>query len=87
MDFSNKILPNILKTVLWSIVAIAAVCLLFKVIPVILTAAIVIWAVYKIVKLTNEKGRSHINASVKNSKDDFSCEKDKAIDVDYKDVK
>lgn len=87
MDFSNKMLSNIFKIVLWSIVAVAAVYLLFHMIPVILIAAATIWAVYKIVKWADKKKKTHIDAYIKSSDDDFSYEKDKAIDVDYKDVK
>lgn len=87
MDFSTKNLSNIFKIVLGSIVTIAAVYLFFNIFPVILIAALIIWAVYKTVKWTGKRKKSHIDVVSKNSKDNFSYDKSKIIDVDYEDVK
>lgn len=92
MSFSNK---RILGTIGGLIIAILAITLFIKILPILLIAGVAIWGVFKITKWfeNRSKGKMEsikkdkISSEFANKKGNFGYDKENVVDVDYTEVK
>lgn len=92
MSFSNK---SVFGTIGALIIAILAISLFVKILPVILIAGVTIWGVVKITKWFENKSNGKMGSNKKekissefaSSDDEFGYDKENVVDVDYTEVK
>lgn len=92
MSFSNK---RVFGTIGALIIAILAISLFIKALPVLLIAGVTIWGVFKITKWFENKSNGKMGANKKekissefaSADDEFSYDKENVVDVDYTEVK
>lgn len=92
MSFSNK---RTLGTIGALIIAILAMSLFIKALPVLLVAGITIWGVFKITKWFENKSSGKMETNKKDkiaeefssTDEGFGYDKDNIVDVDYTEIK
>lgn len=92
MSFSNK---RALSTIGILIIAILAISLFVKILPVLLVAGVTIWGVFKITKWFENKSSGKMQTNRKDkiaeefssADEEFVYDKDNVVDVDYTEIK
>lgn len=92
MSFSNK---RILGTIGGLVIALLAISLFIKILPVILVAGVTIWGVFKVTKWFENKSsgkmkfmkKDKISSEFTSEDKGFGYDRDNIVDVDYTEVK
>jgi len=89
MDFINKGLSSILNVLFYGAIFFLVIYLLFSIVPIILVALAVIWAIIKIVKKITSWGSSKEEDNIEIIKNVTSegLSNGEVIDVDYREVR
>lgn len=92
MSFSNK---RIFSAIGILIIAILAMSLFIKILPVLLVAGVTIWGVFKITKWFENKSSGKMQNNKKDkiaeefssTDEEFAYDKDNVVDVDYTEIR
>jgi|GEM_PF-2372021 len=92
MSFSNK---RVFGTIGVLVIAILAISLFIKILPVLLVAGVTIWGVFKITKWFENKSSGKMQTNKKDkiaeefssTDEEFAYDKDNVVDVDYTEIR